>query len=67
MTRTQISVWEVKGIFSRLKVTKVKGPDNLSPRVRKECAEELEVFQWIFNMSMRSGEKKLLTYRRQQG
>ena len=52
-----ICVGEVKGVFFRLTLTEAEGPDNLSPRVLKECAEELAgVLQWIFNMSVRSGK-----------
>ena len=51
------SLWEVKRVFSRLIVTKAKGPDNLSPRVLQECAEELAgVIQCIFNRSVKFGK-----------
>ena len=44
---------DVKKNFSRLKVRKAAGPDGLSPRLLKTCAEQLSgVFANIFNESL---------------
>ncbi|KAK7500723.1 hypothetical protein BaRGS_00007967, partial [Batillaria attramentaria] len=43
------------GVFSRLKTGKASGPDNISPRLLRDCAAELaDVFQRIFNLSVNS-------------
>ena len=52
----QITISEVRDILLSLDVTKAMGPDDLSPRILKECADVLSPSLCdIFNKSLSSG------------
>jgi hypothetical protein len=51
------SVDDVASLLSELDITKYSGPDNISPRILKECAHELAPsLTGIFNLSLSTGE-----------
>ena len=51
------SVDDVASLLSELDITKSSGPDNISPRILKECAHELAPsLTGIFNLSLTTGE-----------
>jgi hypothetical protein len=56
-----VSEEEVKNVFSGLNPRKAQGPDGISPRLLRECAQELaSIFQIIFNMTIAQGKIPLL-------
>lgn len=56
LNSNQISISEVRDVLLGLDVTKAVGPDSLSPRVLRECADILSTsLCGIFNKSLSSG------------
>jgi hypothetical protein len=56
-----VSEEEVKKVFSGLNPRKAQGPDGISPRLLRECAQELaSIFQTIFNMTIAQEKIPLL-------
>ena len=52
---------QVRDVFRRTKVRKATGPDRNSPRLLRDCADELcGVFQYIFNISLGLGRVPIL-------
>ncbi len=56
LSTVNFDVVEVKGIMSKLNVSKANGPDGISNRVLKECADSLAIpLTDLFNKSMDEG------------
>lgn len=48
-----IEPWQVQNKFRRLKERKAAGPDDIKPRILKNCAAQLaQIFSFIFNWSL---------------
>ncbi|XDV33499.1 hypothetical protein PO909_003895 [Leuciscus waleckii] len=56
-TKLSLTVNQVRGELRRLKMRKAAGPDGISPRLLRSCADQLcETLQYMFNLSLRLGQ-----------
>lgn len=52
-----VTVNQVRGELKRLKMRKAAGPDGISPRLLRSCADQLcDILQYMFNLSLRLGQ-----------